>query len=530
MKKLLLAFLLAASCALAQSTKVVDTNNLPTWPVGTTNIPLMVDSYGRIVTTGSSGAGTVTSVSVTTANGVSGSVATATTTPAITLTLGAITPSSVASTGAVSGTSFTDSGLTSGRVPFVSTGGLLADASTMTFSSGTLTLTGGLVTGSGGATAGAVALGQGTAPAAGTTNVTIYAPTSVTSYIRQLPGAAATGFYYGTNTAGSVVDTQVAASGTGSVALTNGATFVAPVLGTPASGTVTNLTGTASININGTVGATTPAAGTFTSISNSGSTTFTGTGNRITGDMTNATAANRVLFQTSTTNSTTATGLIPSGSGTQTNWILYAGSDPANTSFLNIKSNATETMLDTNAAGSGTTQPLTIKFGGTTVLTISSAAVAVTGTLSATTPTFNGTSYTTATASSVGYIGMPQNSQSTAYTTVLTDQGKHILHPTADNNARTITIDSNANVAYPIGTVITVVNQINTVTIAITSDTLTWFAGSGTASTGSRTLAAGGVATLLKVGTTSWIITGPGVSFEWFDQPKFMADDLRIAA
>lgn len=39
--------------------------------------------------------GTVTSVSVTTANGVSGSVATATSTPAITLTLGAITPSTV---------------------------------------------------------------------------------------------------------------------------------------------------------------------------------------------------------------------------------------------------------------------------------------------------------------------------------------------------------------------------------------------------------------------------------------------------
>ncbi len=50
------------------------------------------------------GAGTVTSVSVVTANGVSGSVATSTTTPAITLTLGAITPSSVASTGAVTGT------------------------------------------------------------------------------------------------------------------------------------------------------------------------------------------------------------------------------------------------------------------------------------------------------------------------------------------------------------------------------------------------------------------------------------------
>jgi len=52
----------------------------------------------------STGSGTVTTVSVVTANGVSGSVATATTTPAITLTLGAITPSSVASTGAISGT------------------------------------------------------------------------------------------------------------------------------------------------------------------------------------------------------------------------------------------------------------------------------------------------------------------------------------------------------------------------------------------------------------------------------------------
>lgn len=41
------------------------------------------------------GSGTVTSVSVVTANGVSGSVATATTTPAITITLGAITPTSV---------------------------------------------------------------------------------------------------------------------------------------------------------------------------------------------------------------------------------------------------------------------------------------------------------------------------------------------------------------------------------------------------------------------------------------------------
>lgn len=102
-----------------------------------------------------------------------------------------------------------------------------------------------------------------------------------------------------------------------------------------------------------------------------------------------------------------------------------------------------------------------------------------------------------------------QNSQSAAYTTVLTDSGKHILHPTADNNPRTFTIDSNANVAYPIGTAITFVNQINTLTIAITADTMT-LAGVGT--TGSRTLAANGMATALKISTTGWIISGTGLT------------------
>ena len=49
-------------------------------------------------------------------------------------------------------------------------------------------------------------------------------------------------------------------------------------LGTPSSGTVTNLTGTASININGTVGATTPTTGAFTTLSASGVATFSAVG------------------------------------------------------------------------------------------------------------------------------------------------------------------------------------------------------------------------------------------------------------
>ena len=53
-----------------------------------------VSAGARLQLDNSGGSGTVTSVSVTTANGVSGTVATNTTTPAISLTLGAITPTS----------------------------------------------------------------------------------------------------------------------------------------------------------------------------------------------------------------------------------------------------------------------------------------------------------------------------------------------------------------------------------------------------------------------------------------------------
>jgi hypothetical protein len=66
---------------------------------------------------------------------------------------------------------------------------------------------------------------------------------------------------------------SVANTGTGDNVLATSPTLVAPNLGTPASGVVTNLTGTASININGTVGATTASTGAFTTLSATGVTT-----------------------------------------------------------------------------------------------------------------------------------------------------------------------------------------------------------------------------------------------------------------
>jgi len=116
------------------------------------------------------------------------------------------------------------------------------------------------------------------------------------------------------------------------------------------------------------------------------------------------------------------------------------------------------------------------------------------------------------TALNVGYLNIPQNSQSAAYTCVLADAGKHILHPAADTTARTFTIPENSSVAFPIGTAITFVNQNGTggvVTIAITTDTMR-LAGAGT--TGSRTLARNGIATALKITATEWIISGSGLT------------------
>jgi hypothetical protein len=111
---------------------------------------------------------------------------------------------------------------------------------------------------------------------------------------------------------------------------------------------------------------------------------------------------------------------------------------------------------------------------------------------------------------SVGYRNVPINSKSAAYTTILADAGEVIFHPSTDANARTFTIDSNANVVYPLGTVLTFINMTSqVVTIAITSDTM-YLAGTGT--TGSRSLAQYGMATAIKMTSTTWLISGSGLT------------------
>ena len=110
----------------------------------------------------------------------------------------------------------------------------------------------------------------------------------------------------------------------------------------------------------------------------------------------------------------------------------------------------------------------------------------------------------------VGFRNVPVNSQSAAYTLVLADSGKVILHPASDANARTFTIPANSSVAYAVGTAITFINMTSqVVTIAITTDTM-YLSSAGT--TGSRSLAQYGSATAIKITSTNWIISGSGLT------------------
>jgi hypothetical protein len=194
------------------------------------------------------GSGTVTSVAAltlgTTGTDLSSTVANGTTTPVITLQVPTASASNRGALSSTDWTTFNSKG--NGTVTTVSfTGGIVTVANPTTTPAFTIAGTSGGIpyfssastwASSAALAAGSLVLGGG----AGATPATTATGTGVVTAL-------------GVNT------------GTAGAFVVNGG-----ALGTPSSGTVTNLTGTASININGTVGATTPATGAFTTLSATG--------------------------------------------------------------------------------------------------------------------------------------------------------------------------------------------------------------------------------------------------------------------
>ena len=354
-------------------------------------------------------------------------------------------------------------------------------------------------------------------------------------------------------------------TGSGSVVLSTSPTLVTPVLGTPASGVVTNLTGTASININGTVGATTATTGAFTTLAASSTVSGTGFSTYLASPPAiGGTAAAAGAFTTLSASSTV------SGTGFST----YLASPPAiggtaaaaitgttitaNTSFagphngtvgattantgafttLSASSTVSGTGFSTYlasppaiggtaaAAGAFTTLSASSTVSGTGFSTYlasppaigGTAAAAITGTTITANTAFSGphngtvgattpsTGIFTTLSDSLGSVrSVPINSKSSAYILAATDNGQTISITTGG-----VTVNNSIMSA---GMAVTIYNNSGTAQTITqgTGVTLQW-AGQSSSTTGSRTLGLYGICTILFLSASSAVISGAGLT------------------
>jgi len=174
--------------------------------------------------------------------------------------------------------------------------------------------------------------------------------------------------------------------------------------------------------------------------------------------------------------------------------------------IVGINDGSSESVPWANITGTPTTLA---GYGITNGLTAATAAATYAPIAS---PTFTGTPLipdndTVSANYAVGYREAPPVSKSANYQLVLADRGKSIL---MNGSSITLTIPANGTVAFPVGTVVIIVNlNATALSIAITTDTLTL---ANSTTTGTRTLARNGLATCVKIGSTSWLISGAGLT------------------
>jgi len=117
-------------------------------------------------------------------------------------------------------------------------------------------------------------------------------------------------------------------------------------------------------------------ANTFTQTQtiSSGNLNLTGTAQRITGDFSNATFANRVMFQTSTLNANTAITIAPNGTSKRSEVQSWTGNTANESAFTSgIDGSAAITFIASDKTGTGTYLPMTFYTGGSERMRIDTA-------------------------------------------------------------------------------------------------------------------------------------------------------------
>jgi len=220
----------------------------------------------------------------------------------------------------------------------------------------------------------------------------------------------------------------------------------------------------------------------------------------------NTSGAGSLTLQSANTASTT-TLTLPATDGSPNQAITTDGSGNLTFSSVVVTSSANtftaaQTFRAANAVRSeaASTQDAIVlagRAGGTSSYAVTLTPATLSASRTVTLPDGGG-NYT------LGYINAPQ---STNTTVAASDSGKHIY--ITGGSTATLTVNTNATTPIDTGTTILVVNN-NSGNLTISGAGVTFQLANG--ATGNRTVATKGMATLLKVDTDTWYVSGAGVT------------------
>jgi hypothetical protein len=112
----------------------------------------------------------------------------------------------------------------------------------------------------------------------------------------------------------------------------------------------------------------------------------------------------------------------------------------------------------------------------------------------------------------IGYRDVPQNFTNTSYTFDTSDAGKHILTQNSGTSSQILTIANNATVPFRTGAAISIVVQ-STGTVALANGAgVTMFLAGNSSAMSTVNLNSYSMATILKIGTDTWFVSGTGAT------------------